>query len=735
MASADTMQSYDACTNHSAVSVDYDDETEDANNKVTSKRWLPKGTSNRRGSLTRGASFKNSKLFSSFKISKDALLNMSSHRAARVLSRGESVDEEEQAGVDGARSRSSCGISSHSNSSSSAFSEGSSRSGQDLADLLQDLKNDDSFLLSLKEAAPQHDMLLSKPQPVATNSQPEPRPRRPLRRPSTVSSDGGSFSELDFDQPHIDNDLDISAKPTKLSRSESMLASLSDKPSSEELSNVAAVCASEYINECLFGGEAGKEGIIIRDKWENIPQYSKNDLVIQKFLGKGSYSDAFEVCAMVPVETDKKKIYTSDTEDIDRLLDRKFGESFKSSFETKVERAVDESIQEGGNEEDDLDAQIDAMFDVSTKSPPKIEEQRSNSITDVVQGPTSLKSSLLLSGANSSPEFKPASINPPPRRSRGRRQTVDYGAKSMAASFCVRKTAAREPTRKKPVVYAMKCLRPQIRSNVDHFIVGVEDLVHETVMLASLDHINIIKIHGRAVCSSNRLSDGYFILLDKLQDTLSDRIGRWKKTSTGHPSVSQIKTAYSIANALAYLHSKNIIFRDLKPANVGFDELGVLKLFDFGFATELESSNEDEDRNGKSQPKLLTEICGTPRYMAPEVGLERGYSLPADVYSFGILLWEMCTLKKPFANVKSADEFHKSVFEKGARPKLSSKYLSPVLKDTIKNCWSSFPAERPSMEFVKKMLDAHVRDLSSRREQSTNQMSLRNSSVFRRLTG
>ena len=81
---------------------------------------------------------------------------------------------------------------------------------------------------------------------------------------------------------------------------------------------------------------------------------------------------------------------------------------------------------------------------------------------------------------------------------------------------------------------AMKCLRPQIRSDAEQFIIGVEDLVHETLLLASLDHPNIIKLRGRSgECISNsfRLSDGFFILLDRLTDTLEDRIIRWKKTS------------------------------------------------------------------------------------------------------------------------------------------------------------------------------------------------------------
>lgn len=121
--------------------------------------------------------------------------------------------------------------------------------------------------------------------------------------------------------------------------------------------------------------------------------------------------------------------------------------------------------------------------------------------------------------------------------------------------------------------------------------------------------------------------------------------------------------------------------------------------------------------------------------MAPEVGLEKGYSLPADVYSFGILLWEICALKKPFSNVRSADEFHKTVFEKGARPKLG-KYWADSLKELILGCWNEDPDSRPDMTYVKSMLAAHARHLSIQQQRGGDKSSsLRKSWVPRRFTG
>jgi len=120
--------------------------------------------------------------------------------------------------------------------------------------------------------------------------------------------------------------------------------------------------------------------------------------------------------------------------------------------------------------------------------------------------------------------------------------------------------------------------------------------------------------------------------------------------------------------------------------------------------------------------------------MEPEVGLETGYSFPADVHSFGILLWQICALKKPFDKVES-EEFHKVVFVKGTRPKLI-KYWPQVLRDTMKSCWSVSAADRPDMRYVKTVLSAYARDAST--QQTNGKGNLLNSSSIiaaRRFTG
>ena len=302
---------------------------------------------------------------------------------------------------------------------------------------------------------------------------------------------------------------------------------------------------------------------------------------------------------------------------------------------------------------------------------------------------------------------------------------------------------------------------PAVRAQPRKFVIGAEDLAHETALLACLDHPNIIQLYGRAAgCFSTAFqmrskssssssnggnpdadaagggkgkqmsNEGYFIILDKLMATLTGRIDEWKDECRAINGVSppdgspirlppestlrehlckRLKVAYCIADALEYLHSRHVVFRDLKPANVGFDCNDCVKMFDFGFATSI-APLLARPYEGYGP---LTETCGTRRYMAPEVALKLGYGKEVDVYSFGMLLWEICALEKPFDTIQSVDEFHDLVVLCGRRPSFNIDPLwTTSLKHLMSRCWSTDPLDRPTMVQVKSLMCNVLRDLN-----------------------
>jgi len=171
--------------------------------------------------------------------------------------------------------------------------------------------------------------------------------------------------------------------------------------------------------------------------------------------------------------------------------------------------------------------------------------------------------------------------------------------------------------------YAFKIMQDGCKEDANTFVNTVTDLVLEARFLSVVRHPNIIKMRGVASCDP--YSPDFFIILDRLYDTLKGRTKQWHKRNAkgwfldfGHKRqhrflAERLTIAYDIASALEYLHDLNIIYRDLKPTNVGFDVRDDVKLYDFGLAVE-----HDEEKAKRGAGFRLTGDTGTMRYMAPE---------------------------------------------------------------------------------------------------------------------
>lgn len=132
-----------------------------------------------------------------------------------------------------------------------------------------------------------------------------------------------------------------------------------------------------------------------------------------------------------------------------------------------------------------------------------------------------------------------------------------------------------------------------------------------------------------------------------------------------------------------------MIYRDLKPDNTGFDVRGDIKIFDFGLATELHPHLEVGD-----ELYLLTGCTGSLRYMAPEVRWCLPYNFKADVYSFGMVFWQICSTLLPFSRF-NREQFDQRVLRDGLRPKMQSWWTnSSELYSKMQSCWEVESSKR-----------------------------------------
>eukprot|EP00980_Cylindrotheca_fusiformis_P008618 scaffold1830_cov117-Cylindrotheca_fusiformis.AAC.17 len=249
--------------------------------------------------------------------------------------------------------------------------------------------------------------------------------------------------------------------------------------------------------------------------------------------------------------------------------------------------------------------------------------------------------------------------------------------------------------------FVIKHLRPDLAMQRSTFNNAAADLVIEAKFLSIIDHPNIIKMRGWASAGiasfGNGSHDGYFLLLDRLDETLAHRISQWRAEPATTPSISvRLGYASQIASALSYLHSNRILFRDLKCDNIGFKG-DTVQLFDLGLCREL-----PENLDGSEELFQMSGV-GTLRYLAPEIALGTGYNLKADIYSFSIVLYEILSLSTPF-EMYTIDMYRMLVCEESARPRLNASWPQD-LQALFQAMWAKDPSVRPTIQDVQRSLD------------------------------
>uniref|UniRef100_G3NSE7 Mitogen-activated protein kinase kinase kinase 7 n=1 Tax=Gasterosteus aculeatus aculeatus TaxID=481459 RepID=G3NSE7_GASAC len=208
----------------------------------------------------------------------------------------------------------------------------------------------------------------------------------------------------------------------------------------------------------------------------------------------------------------------------------------------------------------------------------------------------------------------------------------------------------------------------------------------ELRQLSRVNHPNIVKLYGSCnnpVCLVMEYAEG-----GSLYNVLHGA-----EPLPYYTASHAMSWCFQCSQGVAYLHGmkpKALIHRDLKPPNLLLVAGGtVLKICDFGTACDIQTH--------------MTNNKGSAAWMAPEVFEGSNYSEKCDVFSWGIILWEVITRRKPFDEIGGPAFRIMWAVHNGTRPPLIHNLPKPI-ESLMTRCWSKDPSQRPSMEEIVKIM-------------------------------
>ncbi len=221
---------------------------------------------------------------------------------------------------------------------------------------------------------------------------------------------------------------------------------------------------------------------------------------------------------------------------------------------------------------------------------------------------------------------------------------------------------------------AIKVLRPDLMTDP----MALQRFKHELLLASSISHPNILRIHDLGEYNAVKfISMAYVDGGDLTQVTRKQ--GRL-------PLERVLNIMKQLCGALAAAHAVNVVHRDLKPQNILLDSDDRVYVSDFGIAKTLESDRTSVTRTGA--------VLGTPLYMSPEQVEGKPVDHRSDIYTLGLIFYEMLTGILPFSGDSTFQLMYQRVHTQPKRPELVIPDLPPYLSRICLKCLEKEPAQR-----------------------------------------
>ncbi|MCX4754060.1 protein kinase domain-containing protein [Kitasatospora purpeofusca] len=209
----------------------------------------------------------------------------------------------------------------------------------------------------------------------------------------------------------------------------------------------------------------------------------------------------------------------------------------------------------------------------------------------------------------------------------------------------------------------------------------------EAQAVARLEHPNIVTVYDSGEDIAQDGSSTPYIVMQLidgkgLRDAINEAVGQ----HGAMPVEEALRVTIGVLNALEASHDMGLVHRDIKPGNVMFDRKGNVKVMDFGIARALESGVTSMTQTGM--------VVGTPQYLSPEQALGKPVDARSDLYSVGVMLFEMITGQLVFDGDSAFSIAYKHVQEEPPAPSTLNPRLAPAVDGFVATALRKDPAHR-----------------------------------------